>query len=104
MDGRRPRPLRVGAKLAERLEVNSALSALHHRVEPMLLAYIHRSITHRVHVLDKARPGHYPSRANDHGKTNQCDRPGVSGEKAIACQFEAGSVQSFLGRLPRRTE
>jgi len=44
--------------------------------------------------------------ANDHGKANQCDtqRPGVSGEKAIACQFEAGSVQSFLGRLPRRTE
>jgi hypothetical protein len=39
----------------------------------MLLAYIHRSITHRVHFLDKARPGPLAFKANDHGKANQCD-------------------------------
>jgi hypothetical protein len=55
MDGRRPQPFKAGTKLAERLEVEFGPFRPAASRSRMLLAYIHRSITDRVHFLDKAR-------------------------------------------------
>jgi len=50
------RPLKAGAKLAERLEVEfGPFRSASSRGAELLLAYICRSITHRVHFLDKGR-------------------------------------------------
>jgi hypothetical protein len=63
----------------------------------MLLAYIHHSITHRVHFLDKGRPGRY------HFLPNHCELALTDGAIKAGRGTVVGRGAGLAGRQDRPT-